>query len=224
VPSPRRSRRPPASPQALARHPPHRRPRQRRSPRSRVMSLAPRAISPVPSGAASTRLWSISVHVRNGSELPIKVDALDLISGPRGRSAPPRRLAGTCRPIRRPCSPVPAAGLAQGTELVEGEREGQPGENRAERCNGHSTHRNHRSETGTAGAWFACSSQRRLLLWRRSPVTRWPGFRRHRSADRPRMGRKPKTWTAVDRDYETLRIGVQTLFRHVGIEAQRAAA
>jgi len=38
------------------------------------------------------------------------------------------------------------------------------------------------------------------------------------------MGRKPKTWTAVDRDYETLRIGVQTLFRHVGIEAQRAAA
>ena len=40
----------------------------------------------------------------------------------------------------------------------------------------------------------------------------------------PRMGRKPKNWTAVDRDYETLRIGMQTLFRHVGIETQPAAA
>jgi hypothetical protein len=40
----------------------------------------------------------------------------------------------------------------------------------------------------------------------------------------PRMGRKPKIWTPVDRDYENLRIGMQTLFRHVGIEAQPAAA
>jgi hypothetical protein len=40
----------------------------------------------------------------------------------------------------------------------------------------------------------------------------------------PRMGRKPKTWTAVDRDYETLRFGMQTLFQHVGIETQPAAA
>jgi hypothetical protein len=40
----------------------------------------------------------------------------------------------------------------------------------------------------------------------------------------PRMGRKPKTWTAIDRDYENLRIGMQTLFRHVGIETQPAAA
>jgi len=40
----------------------------------------------------------------------------------------------------------------------------------------------------------------------------------------PRMGRKPKIWTAVDRDYETLRIGMQTLFRHVGIETQPAIA
>jgi hypothetical protein len=40
----------------------------------------------------------------------------------------------------------------------------------------------------------------------------------------PRMGRKPKVWTAVDRDYENLRIGMQTLFRHVGIETQPAAA
>jgi hypothetical protein len=40
----------------------------------------------------------------------------------------------------------------------------------------------------------------------------------------PRMGRKPKVWTAADRDYENLRIGMQTLFRHVGIETQPAAA
>jgi hypothetical protein len=40
----------------------------------------------------------------------------------------------------------------------------------------------------------------------------------------PRMGRKPKIWTAADRDYEALRIGMQTLFRHVGIETLPAAA
>ena len=40
----------------------------------------------------------------------------------------------------------------------------------------------------------------------------------------PRMGRKPKNWTAADRDYEALRIGMQTLFRHVGIETLPAAA
>jgi hypothetical protein len=40
----------------------------------------------------------------------------------------------------------------------------------------------------------------------------------------PRMGPKPKIWTPVDRDYENLRIGMQTLFRHVGIEARPAAA
>jgi hypothetical protein len=33
----------------------------------------------------------------------------------------------------------------------------------------------------------------------------------------PRQGRKPRHWTAVDRDYETLRIGMQTLFTHLGI-------
>ena len=33
----------------------------------------------------------------------------------------------------------------------------------------------------------------------------------------PRQGRKPGHWTAVDRDYETLRIGMQTLFNHLGI-------
>ena len=40
----------------------------------------------------------------------------------------------------------------------------------------------------------------------------------------PRIGRKPKTWTAIDRDYENLRIGMQTLFRHVGIDTPTAAA
>jgi hypothetical protein len=33
----------------------------------------------------------------------------------------------------------------------------------------------------------------------------------------PRQGRKPGHWTAVDRDYETLRTGMQTLFGHLGI-------
>ena len=40
----------------------------------------------------------------------------------------------------------------------------------------------------------------------------------------PQRGRKPKIWTAADRDYETLRIGMQALFRHIGIETQQAAA
>jgi hypothetical protein len=39
----------------------------------------------------------------------------------------------------------------------------------------------------------------------------------------PRMGRKPAYWTDVDRDYETLRIGMQTLFRDLAIETQLAA-
>jgi hypothetical protein len=38
------------------------------------------------------------------------------------------------------------------------------------------------------------------------------------------MGRKPRIWTAADRDYETLRMGMQTLFQHVGIETQPEAA
>ncbi len=40
----------------------------------------------------------------------------------------------------------------------------------------------------------------------------------------PRLGRKPAIWTAADRDHETLRISMQTLFQHVGIETQPAAA
>jgi hypothetical protein len=33
----------------------------------------------------------------------------------------------------------------------------------------------------------------------------------------PRLGRKPAAWTQIDRDYETLRIGMQTLFHHLGL-------
>jgi hypothetical protein len=39
----------------------------------------------------------------------------------------------------------------------------------------------------------------------------------------PRLGRKPAHWTAIDRDYETLRIGMQTLFADLGITASAAA-
>ena len=38
----------------------------------------------------------------------------------------------------------------------------------------------------------------------------------------PRQGRKPATWTRVDRDYETLRIDMQTLFHDLGITARPA--
>ena len=40
----------------------------------------------------------------------------------------------------------------------------------------------------------------------------------------PRMGRKPKAWTRIDRDYETLRIHMQTLFEDLGIHTDAAAA
>jgi hypothetical protein len=39
----------------------------------------------------------------------------------------------------------------------------------------------------------------------------------------PRRGRKPAYWTDIDRDYETLRIAMQDLFRDLGIESSRAA-
>lgn len=35
----------------------------------------------------------------------------------------------------------------------------------------------------------------------------------------PRQGRKPSTWTPVDRTYEQIRINMQTLFSHLGITA-----
>jgi DNA-binding transcriptional ArsR family regulator len=40
----------------------------------------------------------------------------------------------------------------------------------------------------------------------------------------PRRGRKPATWTPIDRDYETLRIGMQALFHDLGITSEAAAA
>ena len=40
----------------------------------------------------------------------------------------------------------------------------------------------------------------------------------------PRLGRKPAHWTAIDRDYEILRTGMQTLFHDLGITASSAAA
>ena len=39
----------------------------------------------------------------------------------------------------------------------------------------------------------------------------------------PRRGRKPTHWTRVDRDYETLRTNMQTLFHHLGITTTGAA-
>ena len=39
----------------------------------------------------------------------------------------------------------------------------------------------------------------------------------------PRLGRKPAHWTAVDRDYQTLRIGMQALFADLGITTSAAA-
>ncbi len=38
----------------------------------------------------------------------------------------------------------------------------------------------------------------------------------------PRNGRKPVTWTSVDRDYETLRIDMQQLFGHLGLATAAA--
>jgi hypothetical protein len=40
----------------------------------------------------------------------------------------------------------------------------------------------------------------------------------------PRQGRKPSAWTRVDRDYESLRIGMQTLFGDLGISTTALAA
>ena len=41
---------------------------------------------------------------------------------------------------------------------------------------------------------------------------------------RPGPGRPPKTWTRVDRDYETLRSGMRTLLQDLGITTVPAAA
>jgi len=39
----------------------------------------------------------------------------------------------------------------------------------------------------------------------------------------PRMGRKPVHWTRVDRDYERIRIDMQTLFNDLAIDTPLAA-
>jgi hypothetical protein len=40
----------------------------------------------------------------------------------------------------------------------------------------------------------------------------------------PRPGREPKTWTVIDRDYEQIRIDMQTLFNHLGVITTAPAA
>ena len=40
----------------------------------------------------------------------------------------------------------------------------------------------------------------------------------------PRRGRTPKNRTNIDRDYKTLRLAMQTLFRDLGISTKAAAA
>ena len=39
----------------------------------------------------------------------------------------------------------------------------------------------------------------------------------------PAWDASPRIWTAADRDYETLRIGMKTLFQHVGIETSASS-
>ena len=39
----------------------------------------------------------------------------------------------------------------------------------------------------------------------------------------PGCGRKPTTWTQIDRDYEALRTDMQALFHHLGLTATPAA-
>jgi hypothetical protein len=40
----------------------------------------------------------------------------------------------------------------------------------------------------------------------------------------PRPGRRPAHWTLIDRNYETLRIDMQALFRNLGITSVKPAA
>jgi hypothetical protein len=40
----------------------------------------------------------------------------------------------------------------------------------------------------------------------------------------PRQGRPPKAWTRIDRDYEALRVGMQTLFGDLGLTTSTAMA
>jgi len=40
----------------------------------------------------------------------------------------------------------------------------------------------------------------------------------------PYLGQRPATWTQVDQDYEVLRRGMKTLFRHLGVATGAAMA
>lgn len=40
----------------------------------------------------------------------------------------------------------------------------------------------------------------------------------------PRQGRKPTHWTRLDRDYETIRVHMETLFTDLGITTTATAA
>jgi hypothetical protein len=40
----------------------------------------------------------------------------------------------------------------------------------------------------------------------------------------PRMGRKPKTWTTIDRHNEQIRIDMQVLLGHLGLATAATAA
>lgn len=40
----------------------------------------------------------------------------------------------------------------------------------------------------------------------------------------PRQGRKPTQWTRLDRDYETMRVQMQTLFADLGLATTATAA
>ncbi len=40
----------------------------------------------------------------------------------------------------------------------------------------------------------------------------------------PRMGRKPKGWTSIDRDYEQIRVNMQTLFDDLALTTPAAAS
>ncbi|MGB8876240.1 MAG: hypothetical protein WCD11_07980 [Solirubrobacteraceae bacterium] len=39
----------------------------------------------------------------------------------------------------------------------------------------------------------------------------------------PQRGRPPKNWTQIDRDYETIRLDMQTLVNHLAISLKPAA-
>jgi hypothetical protein len=58
---------------------------------------------------------------------------------------------------------------------------------------------------------------------KRGKINSWDPTRRVTGlTNRVRMGRKPTHWTAIDRDYETLRVNMQTLFHDLNITTAAA--